>query len=116
MRQALMDSVRDALSRPWVLDLGATIKPLYGRRQAVGVHGAGEQRRVRHRGHRAALSRPLRLRGQLRRVEEPMGGAGAASRRTTCGAARSRPGRWRRPTTGGAGTCARPTSAPGAKR
>ena len=33
MRQALMSSVRDALYRPWVLDMDATIKPLYGRQQ-----------------------------------------------------------------------------------
>jgi hypothetical protein len=30
MREALMSSVRDALDRPWVLDMDATIKPLYG--------------------------------------------------------------------------------------
>ena len=30
MRTALMDSVRSALDRPWVLDIDATIKPLYG--------------------------------------------------------------------------------------
>ena len=37
MRQALMSSVRDALHRPWVLDMDATIKPLYGRQQGAEV-------------------------------------------------------------------------------
>lgn len=46
-----------------------------GQRAAVGVHGAGEQRGVRHRGHQAAVPRPLRLREQLRRAE-PAAGAG----------------------------------------
>ncbi|MFV0487624.1 MAG: transposase [Vibrio fluvialis] len=35
MRQALMGSVRQALDRPWVLDIDATIKPLYGRQQGA---------------------------------------------------------------------------------
>lgn len=30
MRPALMHSVREALDRPWVLDIDASIKPLYG--------------------------------------------------------------------------------------
>jgi hypothetical protein len=29
-----MHSVREALDRPWVLDIDATIKPLYGRQEA----------------------------------------------------------------------------------
>ena len=37
MRQALMGSVRDALDRPWVLDMDATIKPLYGRQEGAEV-------------------------------------------------------------------------------
>lgn len=37
MRQALMASVRDALDRPWVLDLDATIKPLYGHQEGAEV-------------------------------------------------------------------------------
>ena len=37
MRQALMSSVRDALHRPWVLNMDATIKPLYGRQQGAEV-------------------------------------------------------------------------------
>lgn len=37
MRGALMDSVRDALDRAWVLDIDATIKPLYGRQEGAEV-------------------------------------------------------------------------------
>ena len=37
MRQALMSSVRDALHRPWALNMDATIKPLYGRQQGAVV-------------------------------------------------------------------------------
>jgi hypothetical protein len=52
MRQALMDSVRDALSRPWVLDLDATIKPLYGRQQGAEIgynpHKPGRPSHVLH--------------------------------------------------------------------
>jgi hypothetical protein len=32
MRPALMHCVREALDKPWVLDIDATIKPLYGQR------------------------------------------------------------------------------------
>jgi hypothetical protein len=35
MRQALMASLREALDRPWALDVDATIKPLYGRQEAI---------------------------------------------------------------------------------
>lgn len=31
LRPALLSSVRDALDRPWILDIDASIKPLYGR-------------------------------------------------------------------------------------
>ena len=37
MRPALMHSVREALERPWVLDIDASIKPLYGRQQGAEV-------------------------------------------------------------------------------
>jgi hypothetical protein len=30
MRSSLMHSVHEALDKPWVLDIDATIKPLYG--------------------------------------------------------------------------------------
>ena len=52
MRQALMASVRDALDRPWVLDLDATIKPLYGHQEGAEVgynpHKPGRPSHVLH--------------------------------------------------------------------
>jgi hypothetical protein len=52
MRQALMNSVRDALLRPWVLDLDATIKPLYGRQEGAqrgyNPHKPGRPSHVLH--------------------------------------------------------------------
>jgi hypothetical protein len=52
MRQSLMASVRDALERPWVLDLDATIKPLYGRQEGAEVgynpHKPGRPSHVLH--------------------------------------------------------------------
>ena len=35
MRPALMHSVREALSKPWVLDIDASVKPLYGRQEGA---------------------------------------------------------------------------------
>jgi len=35
MRPSLMHSVREALDRPWVLDIDASIKPLYGRQEGA---------------------------------------------------------------------------------
>ena len=35
LRPALMHSVREALQRPWVLDIDTSIKPLYGRQQGA---------------------------------------------------------------------------------
>jgi hypothetical protein len=35
MRPALMHSVRQALDRPWVLDIDASVKPLYGRQEGA---------------------------------------------------------------------------------
>ncbi|MFY9513745.1 MAG: transposase [Rubrivivax sp.] len=37
MRPALMHSVREALDRPWVLDIDASIKPLYGRQEGAQI-------------------------------------------------------------------------------
>lgn len=37
MRPALMHSVREALDRPWVLDIDASIKPLYGHQEGAEV-------------------------------------------------------------------------------
>jgi len=52
MRGALMDSVRDALGQPWVLDMDATIKPLYGHQQGAEVgynpHKPGRPSHVLH--------------------------------------------------------------------
>lgn len=52
MRKALMDSVRDALHQPWVLDLDATIKPLYGHQEGAEVgynpHKPGRPSHVLH--------------------------------------------------------------------
>ncbi|MBE7419754.1 MAG: transposase [Ideonella sp.] len=52
MRSALMASVRQALDRPWVLDLDATIKPLYGRQEGAEVgynpHKPGRPSHVLH--------------------------------------------------------------------
>jgi hypothetical protein len=52
MREALMDSVRDALNRPWVLDMDATIKPLYGHQEGAEVgynpHKPGRPSHVLH--------------------------------------------------------------------
>jgi hypothetical protein len=52
MRQSLMDSVRDSLNRPWVLDLDATIKPLYGHQEGAEVgynpHKPGRPSHVLH--------------------------------------------------------------------
>ncbi len=52
MRGALMSSVRAALERPWVLDIDATIKPLYGRQEGAEVgynpHKPGRPSHVLH--------------------------------------------------------------------
>jgi hypothetical protein len=37
MRPSLMHSVRGALDRPWVLDIDASIKPLYGRQEGAEI-------------------------------------------------------------------------------
>jgi Transposase DDE domain group 1 len=37
MRPGLMHSVREALDRPWVLDIDASIKPLYGRQEGAEI-------------------------------------------------------------------------------
>ena len=52
MRDALMSSVREALGRPWVLDIDATIKPLYGRQEGAEIgynpHKPGRPSHVLH--------------------------------------------------------------------
>ena len=37
MRPSLLHSVREALDRPWVLDIDASIKPLYGRQEGAEI-------------------------------------------------------------------------------
>lgn len=52
LRPALMDSVREALDRPWVLDIDASIKPLYGRQEGAELgynpHKPGRPSHVLH--------------------------------------------------------------------
>ena len=52
IRTALMDSVRSALDRPWVLDIDATIKPLYGHQEGAELgynpHKPGRPSHVLH--------------------------------------------------------------------
>jgi hypothetical protein len=52
MRPALLRSVRDALDRPWVLDIDASIKPLYGRQEGAQTsynpHKPGRPSHVLH--------------------------------------------------------------------
>jgi hypothetical protein len=52
MRSALMHSVHDALQRPWILDIDATIKPLYGHQQGAEIgynpHKPGRPSHVLH--------------------------------------------------------------------
>jgi Transposase DDE domain group 1 len=52
MRDALMSSVREALHRPWILDIDATIKPLYGHQEGAEVgynpHKPGRPSHVLH--------------------------------------------------------------------
>ena len=52
MRDSLMASVRQALDRPWVLDMDATVKPLYGRQEGAEVgynpHKPGRPSHVLH--------------------------------------------------------------------
>jgi len=37
LRSSLQHSVREALDRPWVLDIDASIKPLYGRQEGAEI-------------------------------------------------------------------------------
>jgi Transposase DDE domain group 1 len=49
---ALMNSVRDALEQPWILDIDASIKPLYGRQEGAEIgynpHKPGRPSHVLH--------------------------------------------------------------------
>ena len=52
LRPALMSSVREALDRPWVLDIDASVKPLYGRQEGAELgynpHKPGRPSHVLH--------------------------------------------------------------------
>lgn len=52
MRPALMNSVRDALTTPWIMDIDASIKPLYGRQEGAELgynpHKPGRPSHVLH--------------------------------------------------------------------
>ncbi len=66
MRPSLMHSVQEALDRPWVLDIDASIKPLYGRQEGAEIgYNPGQAH--------AAQPRPAHLPGQ-----PPAPGAGRA--------------------------------------
>jgi len=49
LRPSLMHSVREALDRPWVLDIDASIKPLYGRQEGAEIgYNPGKPKRPSH--------------------------------------------------------------------
>ena len=49
MRPALMHSVRESLDKPWVLDIDASIKPLYGRQEGAELgYNPGKPGRPSH--------------------------------------------------------------------
>jgi hypothetical protein len=61
MRPALMHSVREALDRPWVLDIDASIKPLYGRQEGAEIgYNPSKPKRPSHVLHTFVVSN-LRL-------------------------------------------------------
>lgn len=52
MRPALLHSVREALDKPWVLDIDATIKPLYGRQEGAELgYNPAKPKRPSHALH-----------------------------------------------------------------
>ncbi|MDO9315218.1 MAG: hypothetical protein Q7T97_11795 [Burkholderiaceae bacterium] len=54
MRPALLHSVREALDKPWVLDIDASIKPLYGRQEGAELgYNPGKPGRPSHVLHKA---------------------------------------------------------------
>jgi hypothetical protein len=89
MRSALMSSVREALDRPWVLDMDATIKPLYGRQEGARVGynphkpGRSEPRVAHLLGWQPAPgARRGAQFGQAAHLGPRQGRDGAAARRT----------------------------------
>lgn len=84
MRPALMHSVRQALDKPWVLDIDASIKPLYGRQQGAQVgYNPGKPRAAHLLGGQpapgAGLSGQL---GQTAHQRACQSGVGPVARRT----------------------------------
>ncbi|MGL6109346.1 MAG: hypothetical protein ACRC2B_04520 [Rubrivivax sp.] len=57
MRPSLMHSVREALERPWVLDIDASIKPLYGRQEGAEI-GYNPTKPCLHQGQLGADEHP----------------------------------------------------------
>jgi len=52
MRPALMHSVRESLDKPWILDIDASIKPLYGRQEGAELgYNPGKPGRPSHTLH-----------------------------------------------------------------
>ncbi len=61
MRPSLMHSVREVLERPWVLDIDASIKPLYGRQEGAQIgYNPSKPKRPSHVLHTFLVSN-LRL-------------------------------------------------------
>ena len=61
LRPSLMHSVREALERPWVLDIDASIKPLYGRQEGAQIgYNPSKPKRPSHVLHTFLVSN-LRL-------------------------------------------------------
>ena len=49
LRPSLMHSVREVLSRPWVLDIDASVKPLYGRQEGAEIsYNPAKRKRPSH--------------------------------------------------------------------
>jgi hypothetical protein len=87
MRNALMSSVSEALGRPWVLDMDATIKPLYGRQEGDEVgynpHKPGRPSHVLHTfwvGNLRLVLDAVLSSGQATQLGPRQGRAGAAAR------------------------------------
>jgi hypothetical protein len=86
MRPSLMYSVREALDRPWVLHIDASIKPLYGRQEGVEIgYNPAKPMRPSHVLHTFLVSN-LRLVLDVQvssgKQRARQGGAGAAPGRT----------------------------------
>jgi hypothetical protein len=118
MRPALMHSVREALDKPWVLDIDATIKPLYGRQEGAEMgynpsQAQASQPRAAHLlgGQPAPGAGRAGELGQAAHQRARQGRAGAAARRVgrqTPGDGQGRLGLWQRGHLAGAGGPSQP--------